>query len=229
MKLAISSNSEEKSSYNVKEQDRILKNSNIYKQKANSHLNCLKHPNKKLNIIPKMIIEHFFCSKCALNLALKSHEIEENAVAELEFQRQMRINQFQETKKQAVLVCNSKILGLNNLQISQKQKLEDQNTVKFFEQVIETAHQLNKLIYKSFKMIHSSLEQNKLDYQQAVTNNEKQLQQYQIDISKIQCKDKRSEQEVFNNYQLKSGVKINQFEISSFLTFYEQQCATIFC
>ncbi|CAD8181206.1 unnamed protein product [Paramecium pentaurelia] len=57
--------------------------------------------------MPKMIIEHqLISSKCALNLSLKGHETEENAVAELEFQRQMRINQFYETKKQAVLVCN---------------------------------------------------------------------------------------------------------------------------
>ncbi|CAD8206689.1 unnamed protein product [Paramecium pentaurelia] len=248
MNLAISSSSEEESSYNAKEQDRILKNSNIFKQKAVSHLNCLKHPNKKAKYYAQNDNRTLFCSKCALNLALKGHKIEESAVAELELQRQMRINQFQEMMKQALLVCNSKIICLNNLQISQKQQLEDQKTncIKFFEQVIETAQQLKQTYIQKFQHDHSSLEQNILDCQQAVTNYEKQLQQYQIDIDKnhtnivkkmemkpfediMQRYEKRvrSIQQLLSEMKLESGVKINQFEQSSILTFMNKMCYNI--
>ncbi|CAK59947.1 unnamed protein product (macronuclear) [Paramecium tetraurelia] len=248
MNLAISSSSEEESSYNAKEQDRILKNSNIFKQKANSHLNCLKHPNKKAKYYAQNDKRTFFCSKCALNLALKGHKIEESAGTELEFQRQMRINQFQELMKQTLLACNSKIIDLNNLQISQKQLLEDQKTncIKFFEQVIETAQQLKLTYIQKFQHDHSNLEQNILDCQQAVTNYEKQLQQFQIDIEKnhtnivkkmemkpfddiMQRYEKRVRniQQLLSEMKLESGVKINQFDQSSILTFMNKMCYNI--
>ncbi|CAD8192346.1 unnamed protein product [Paramecium octaurelia] len=248
MNLAISSSSEEESSYNAKEQDRILKNSNIFKQKANSHLNCLKHPNKKAKYYAQNDKRTLFCSKCALNLALKGHKIEESAGTELEFQRQMRINQFQEQMKQTLLACNSKIIDLNSLQISQKQLLEDQKTncIKFFEQVIETAQQLKQTYIQKFQHDHSNLEQNILDCQQAVTNYEKQLQQFQIDIEKnhtnivkkmemkpfddiMQRYEKRVRniQQLLSEMKLESGVKINQFDQSSILTFMNKMCYNI--
>ncbi|CAD8095537.1 unnamed protein product [Paramecium primaurelia] len=248
MNLAISSSSEEESSYNAKEQDRILKNSNIFKQKANSHLNCLKHPNKKAKYYAQVDKRTLFCSKCALNLALKGHKIEESAGTELEFQRQMRINQFQELMKQTLQACNFKIIDFNNLQISQKQLLEDQkaNCIRFFEQVIETAQQLKQTYIQKFQHDHSILEQNILDCQQAVTNYEKQLQQFQIDIEKnhsnivkkmemkpfediMQRYEKRVKniQQLLSEMKLDNSVKINQFEQSQILTFMNKMCYNI--
>ncbi|CAD8200385.1 unnamed protein product [Paramecium octaurelia] len=248
MNLAISSSSEEESSYNAKEQDRILKNSNIFKQKASSHLNCLKHPNKKAKYYAQNDKRTLFCSKCALNLALKGHKIEESAGAELEFQRQLRINQFQELMKQALQACNFRIIDFNNMQISQKQMLEDQkaNCIRFFEQVIETAQQLKQTYIQKFQHDHLSLEQNILDCQQAVTNYEKQLQQFQIDIEKnhsnivkkmdmkpfediMQRYEKRVKniQQLLSEMKLDSSVKINQFEQSQILTFMNKMCYNI--
>ncbi|CAD8117781.1 unnamed protein product [Paramecium sonneborni] len=248
MNLAISSSSDEESSYNAKEQDRILKNSNIFKQKASSHLNCLKHPNKKAKYYAQNDKRTLFCSKCALNLALKGHKIEESAGAELELQRQMRINQFQELMKQALQACNIKIIDLNGLQLSQKQLLEDQKTncIKFFEQVIETSQQLKQTYIQKFQHDHLSLEQNILDWQQAVTNYEKQLQQFQIDIEKNHAnivkkmemkpfedimlryeKRVRNIQQLLSEMKLESCVKINQFEQSQILTFMNKMCYNI--
>ncbi|CAD8113653.1 unnamed protein product [Paramecium sonneborni] len=248
MILAISSSSEEESSYNAKEQDRILKNSNIFKQKASSHLNCLKHPNKKAKYYSQNDKRTLFCSKCALNLALKGHKIEESAGAELELQRQMRINQFQELMKQTLQACNVKIIDLNGLQLSQKQLLEDQKTncIRFFEQVIETAQQLKQTYIQKFQHDHKSLEQNILDWQQAVTNYEKQLQQFQIDIEKNHInivkkmemkpfedimlryeKRVRNIQQLLSEMKLEQCVKINQFEQSQILTFMNKMCYNI--
>ncbi|CAD8045456.1 unnamed protein product [Paramecium primaurelia] len=188
MSVQISSSESDEKSFIQTEQERILKKSNIFKQKEQCNNSCAKHPNKKAKYYVQQDISKLFCSKCALNLALKGLKIEETQEKQEkqpEIYRQQRIQSFQEQLREVLKQCSIKFKKLNNLQINSSKQLQDQkdNCNLFFEFVINIAKQL-KLTYLS------KIENDHINQLNQVTDNisliqqiDTQLKQYEIDIT----------------------------------------------
>ncbi|CAD8069435.1 unnamed protein product [Paramecium sonneborni] len=186
MNRSISSSDSEETSFVLTEQERILKSSNIFKQKEQSNNKCLKHPNKKAKYYVQCDKSKQFCSKCALTLALKGLKIEETQENQHEILRQQRINRFQELLQQIKEQCANKSLEFNNLEaISGKQLQEHQDSCsQFFDSVIQTANQLKQTYLQKFQNDHylllNSIQTKTIQIKQI----DAQLKQFQIDIEK---------------------------------------------
>ncbi|CAD8062106.1 unnamed protein product [Paramecium sonneborni] len=186
MSGSISSSDSEETSFVLTEQERILKSSNIFKQKEQSNNKCAKHPNKKAKYYVQCDKSKQFCSKCALNLALKGLKIEEKQENQHEIQRQQRIHRFQELLLQIKKQCTNKSLEFNNIEeISSKQLLEHQeNCSQFFDSVIQTANQLKQTYLQKFQNDHQLLLKSIQTKNIQIKQIDAQLKQFQIDIEK---------------------------------------------
>ncbi|CAD8055680.1 unnamed protein product [Paramecium primaurelia] len=182
----ISSSESEESSFIQTEQERILKSSNIFKQKEQCNNICAKHPNKKAKYYVQYDNSRLFCSKCALNLALKGLKIEETQEKQPEIQRQQRIQGFQEQLNEVLKQCSNKLIQLQNIEMnSSKQLLEQkENCHKFFESVINTANQLKLTYLSKFETDHITQLNQIKEKISLVQQIDIQLKQYEIDISK---------------------------------------------
>ncbi|CAK66863.1 unnamed protein product (macronuclear) [Paramecium tetraurelia] len=178
------SDSDEKS-YIQNEQQRLLKKSNIYKQKEKCNNSCVQHPNKKAKYYVQQDVSKLFCSKCALALALKGLKIEETQENQPEIYRQQRIQGFQEQLSEVIKQCSNRFSQLSYLQMNGQKQLKEQkeNCSLFFETIINTSNQL--------KLTHlSKLETDHIDQLKQVTDRisliqqiDAQLKQFEIDIA----------------------------------------------
>ncbi|CAD8054913.1 unnamed protein product [Paramecium primaurelia] len=182
----ISSSDSEETSFVLIEQERILKSSNIFKRKEQSNNKCAKHPNKKAKYYVQCDKSKQFCSKCALNLALKGLKIEETQENQHEIQRQQRIHRFQELLKQIMEQCTNRSQEFNNIEkISSKQLLEHQESCQqFFDSVIQTANQLKQTYLQKFQYDHHILLNSIHTKANQIKQIDEQLKQFQIDIDK---------------------------------------------
>ncbi|CAD8151334.1 unnamed protein product [Paramecium pentaurelia] len=186
MSGSISSSDSEETSFVLTEQERILKSSNIFKQKEQSNNKCSKHPNKKAKYYVQCDKTKQFCSKCALTLALKGLKIEETQENQHEVLRQQRINRFQELLQQIMEQCTHKSQEFSNIEtISSKQLLEHQESCQqFFDSVIQTANQLKQTYLQKFQNDHHMLLNSIQSKANQIKQIDAQIKQFQIDIEK---------------------------------------------
>ncbi|CAK71453.1 unnamed protein product (macronuclear) [Paramecium tetraurelia] len=182
----ISSSESEETSFIQTEQERILKSSNIFKQKEQCNNICAKHPNKKAKYYVQSDNSRLFCSKCALNLALKGLKIEETLEKQPEIYRQQRIQRFQEQLSEVLKQCSNKLFQLRNIEMNSSKQLMEQkeNCQKFFESVINTANQLKLTYLSKFETDHITQLNQITEKISLVQQIDTQLKQYEIDISK---------------------------------------------
>ncbi|CAD8065628.1 unnamed protein product [Paramecium sonneborni] len=206
----ISSSESEETSYIQTEQERILKSSNIFKQKEQCNNICAKHPNKKAKYYVQYDQSKLFCSKCALNLALKGLKIEETQEKQPEIYRQQRIHKFQDQLIEVLKQCSNKIIQFKDIEMNASKKLKEQkeNCRLFFESVINIANQLKLTYLSKFETDNlSSLSQitEKINIIQKI---DIQLKQFEIDITKnheniVKNMEMKPFEDIMNKYEKK--------------------------
>ncbi|CAD8071477.1 unnamed protein product [Paramecium sonneborni] len=232
----ISSSESEETSYIHTEQERILKSSNIFKQKEQCNNICAKHPNKKAKYYVQYDNSKLFCSKCALNLALQGLKIEETEGKQPEIYRQQRIYQFQDQLIQVLQQCSNKLNQLKNIELNASKQLKEQkeNCHIFFESVINTANQLKLTYLSKFETDHISYLNQITQKISLIGQIDTQLKQYEIDITKnheniVKKMEMKPFEDIMNRYEQKvSQIKeqlqeFNQQYIQTSIKFEQNQ------
>ncbi|CAD8153939.1 unnamed protein product [Paramecium octaurelia] len=192
-----SSESDDKS-YIQNEQQRILKKSNIYKQKEQCNNSCVQHPNKKAKYYLQQDNSNLFCSKCALALALRGLKIEETQEKQPEIYRQQRIYGFQEQLSEVITQCSNKFSQLSNLMMNASKQLMEQkeNCILFFETIINTSNQL-KLTYLS------KLETDHIDQLKQLTDKISLIQQINAQLTQFEIDIANNHENIVKNMEMK--------------------------
>ncbi|KAM3133799.1 hypothetical protein pb186bvf_014062 [Paramecium bursaria] len=233
----------------------LLKGSNIFKNSKNSN-SCPKHPSKRVNIQIKQFnqakyyIAHdkrsLFCSKCALNLALKGLKIEETSDnPNLELLRQKRISTFQESVVNVLENSCAKIQEFEDQEQLGFQVIQDSkdNCLQFFDIVIATTNQLKQTYLQKIQTDYQQQVQNISDNLCTMRNLSNQLKQFQIDIEKnheniVRRMEMKPFDEIMQRYEKKVNIikqqvneincnpvqKSGSFDQSQILTYMNKMC-----